>query len=151
MDFEKIVLAELDFFERHPERYHDLSWKHLIKISGKSRSTLWRNIAIRNRYNQVKSNISKLENRPLSNSDKKKLSKKHKINTLEKEIEELKFQRNMLIESLIAIYQQIDDQLIGSKFDVNLLENIYQQTRSKHVTSVSNKKILVFPTPRSLK
>lgn len=140
----KLALEKLDWFEMHPEFAKHFNWDAIVEVSGKSRTTLWRNQKVKERFNCISKEFKKNSYKPLSEKQLKRKSHEQRITSLEVEIIKLKEDKENLIETLLAIYQHFGDQMDSSGLDVNMLKEICDNK------SNSNGKVIPFDAPSIL-
>lgn len=114
----KKIMHHMDQFERRAIAPSEFNWKYFQKLTGKNRSTLWRDLEIRTRYHEIKAVLESASavSDALTPLQKKRANDQQRIRKLESNVVELEGKLESAQERLVEMQAVLIDHGIDPTF-----------------------------------
>ncbi len=114
----KKIMHHMDLFERRAIAPSEFNWKYFQNLTGRNRSTLWRDPEIRTRYHDVKAALefASAASDALTPLQKKRANDQQRIRKLECNVAELEGKLESAQERLVEMQAVLIDRGIDPTF-----------------------------------
>ena len=114
----KTIMHHMDQFERRAIAPREFTWKYFEQLTGKNRSTLWRDPTVRARYHDVKAALDTVSasSGSLTPLQKKRANDRQRIRKLEASVAGLESKLEAAQERLVEMQAVLIDRGIDPTF-----------------------------------